>query len=160
MAGAQGRRGEFARVRGHGRVAGGSKLLALAVAGALSMLAVQIEVASAATIRACVDKNSGQTRLLSPNSSSTSCGKNENLITWNSVGPAGPVGPTGPAGPKGATGATGATGAKGATGAQGAQGATGPAGPVGPTGAQGATGATGAQGEQGIQGEQGDTGAT
>src|SRR5215207_4074207 len=140
MAGAQGRRGEFARVRGHGRVAGGSKLLALAVAGALSMLAVQIEVASAATIRACVDKSSGQTRILSPNSSSTSCGKNENLITWNSVGPAGPAG------------ATGATGAKGATGAQGLIGPQGPTGPAGPQGATGATGATGADGADGADG--------
>ena len=42
--------------------------------------------ATAATINACVDKNSGQARILSPYSNSTSCGKNENPVSWNSGG--------------------------------------------------------------------------
>src|SRR5213595_2436129 len=99
----------------------------LAVVALASVFAATALPARAAQIRACVDKQSGQVRILSPYSTSQQCGNKETLVTWNSAGPPGPAGPTG---------ATGATGAKGATG---------PTGPAGPTGPKGETGATGAQ---------------
>ncbi len=67
-------------------------------------------------IQACVNKQTGMTRIVS---SVTQCTQKESLLTWNVQGPVGPQGPTGPAG---------------LVGAVGPQGATGPAGPVGPPG--------------------------
>jgi hypothetical protein len=100
-----------------------ARALAIALTGAVALLALtSVGTAAGAVIRACADKQTGQTRILSPYSSSNTCGKNENPVNWNATGP------TGPSGPTGATGATGSTGAKGATGA------TGPTGPSGPTG--------------------------
>jgi hypothetical protein len=47
------------------------------------------------------------------------CAQNENLITWNTVGPEGPAGPQGPAGPPGTPGVNGAPGPQGPSGAPG-----------------------------------------
>jgi hypothetical protein len=73
----------------------------------------------AQVIYGCAQKNSGDLRIVT---SPAQCKSNENLVSWNQVGPQGP------------TGATGATGATGTTGATGATGATGPAGSPGISG--------------------------
>jgi hypothetical protein len=102
----------------------------------LCLLAVMAYPAQSqeSVIFACIQKNNGQTRIVSGPSN---CNPSEVAVSWNVVGPSGAVGPTGPAGPKGDTGATGATGPIGATG---------PTGPKGDTGATGATGAAGPAG--------------
>jgi len=89
-------------------------------------------------IYGCVQKESGQVRLVGPK---TSCKRSELSVHWpvqggsrGTTGPRGPAGPAGPQGPTGATGPAGPTGATGPAGPAGADGATGPAGPQGPKG--------------------------
>src|SRR5215217_501385 len=65
----------------------------------------------------CSDKSTGALRILK--SGTTTCRTNENLISWNQVGP---QGQQGAAGPKGDTGAAGPQGPKGDTGATGPRG--------------------------------------
>jgi hypothetical protein len=81
--------------------------------------------ASAQVIRACVQKSSGQVRIIGP---TEVCRPTEMVAEWNLSGSAGPQGPTGPAGPAGPAGPTGPIGPTGPTGADGAVGPTGPAG--------------------------------
>jgi collagen triple helix repeat protein len=127
------------------------------------------------TIHACVQRDSGQVRVVSANEQ---CRRAETALEWNAEGPAGPTGAAGPAGPAGAPGDRGPAGPKGDSGpagpagadgfagqagAAGAQGDIGPAGPQGDTGPAGLTGETGPagpQGETGPAGPQGDTGST
>jgi hypothetical protein len=61
----------------------------------------------AQVIYGCAQKNSGDLRIVS---SPAQCKSNENLVSWNQVGPQGPTG---------ATGATGATGPAGSPGVSG-----------------------------------------
>ena len=122
------------------------------------------------TIHACVQRDSGQVRIIAANER---CRRSESALDWNAEGPAGPsgaAGGNGPAGPKGDPGPKGDTGSKGDPGLKGDPGAAGPAGADGPAGAagtqgemgpmgpQGDTGPAGATGETGPAGPQGDTG--
>ncbi len=109
-------------------------------------------------IYACIQKNNGQTRIVS---SASDCRSSEVAVSWNVVGPQGlegPAGPVGPAGPKGDDGAMGPQGLPGSKGDKGDPGATGPQGPIGLTGPEGPQGEPGPQGEQGLKGEQGVVG--
>jgi len=104
------------------------------------------------TIHACVQRDSGQVRIIAANER---CRRSESALDWNAEGPAGPsgaAGGNGPAGPKGDPGPKGDTGSKGDPGLKGDPGAAGPAGADGPAGA------TGTQGQMGPMGPQGDTG--
>lgn len=104
---------------------------------ALAALAFGLPVAASATssssgtIHACVQKGSGDTRIVAPG---RGCRHNERLVIWNVDGP---QGPQGPAGTLGAPGATGAPGPAGPEGAQGPPGPEGPQGPAGPGGGGG-----------------------
>lgn len=75
--------------------------------------------ATAATIHACANKQTGAMRVIK---ASKRCAKSERKLSWSTTGPKGAPGPTGAAGAPGATGATGAAGAPGAAGATGAAG--------------------------------------
>ena len=110
-------------------------------------------------IKACVDLDSGQLRIVPK---IAQCRPGEKPLRWirRDEGPRGPRGQQGETGPTGATGATGATGTTGAIGANGATGATGANGATGATGANGATGAAGTTGATGATGATGLTGAT
>ncbi|MCA1846995.1 MAG: collagen-like protein [Actinobacteria bacterium] len=101
------------------------------------------------TIHACVQRDSGQVRIVSANEQ---CRRAETALEWNAEGP------SGPAGPAGADGAAGTAGPAGAAGAQGNMGLAGPHGDIGPAGATGDTGPAGPQGDVGPQGPQGETG--
>ncbi|MGB7819061.1 MAG: hypothetical protein WBL35_10060, partial [Ornithinibacter sp.] len=60
------------------------------------------------TLHACYDEQSGQLRLVDPDTGTPKgCGKKEGAVTWNEQGPQGDPGPAGPAGPSGATGPAG-----------------------------------------------------
>jgi|SRR5215208_2270765 len=102
----------------------------------------------------CSDKSTGALRILK--SGTTTCRTNENLISWNQVGP---QGQQGAAGPKGDTGAAGPQGPKGDKGDKGDTGLTGDTGPMGPKGADGATGAQGPKGDTGATGPRGPSDA-
>jgi Collagen triple helix repeat (20 copies) len=118
-------------------------------------------------IHACVDRQNGQVRVVSPEDA---CRRHEQALDWSRQGPAGPAGAagpqgdTGPAGPKGEAGAagpqggTGPAGPKGEAGAAGPQGDAGPKGEAGAAGPPGAVGPAGAQGSTGPAGPQGSTG--
>ena len=75
-----------------------ASVFALAVLG----MALVVGSAGAATIYGCVAKQTspngvrakGSIRIVKKNK----CLSYENLLTWNSPGPAGPIGPAGPAG--------------------------------------------------------------
>jgi type VI protein secretion system component Hcp len=86
---------------------------------------------AADTIHACVQKHSGDTRIVKPGQP---CRPFENLVVWNVTGP---QGPTGPGGPQGAPGVPGVQGPQGPEGAQGPQGPEGPQGPAGGAGGGG-----------------------
>ncbi len=105
-------------------------------------------VVTNAQLSACV-KRDGDTRILIPGFSGSSCNRGEQLVTWNI---------TGQQGPKGDKGDTGASGAQGATGTPGQIGATGPQGIQGLTGVTGTPGVVGQDGVQGLKGEKGDNG--
>src|SRR4051812_12218184 len=93
-------------------------------------LAIVVPVLGAATwasasddrpdpIRACVERHSGQVRILSGHDD---CRPNERALVWNTTGPQGPAGPAGAIGVPGLAGATGLTGPTGPGGAIGAAG--------------------------------------
>lgn len=88
--------------------------------------------AASGEIVACKSVPNGQVRVVK---SASDCRSSEEVLTWNSEGPAGPQGPRGP------QGETGAQGPQGETGAQGPQGETGAQGPQGVPGPAGASGA-------------------
>ncbi|HEV8625969.1 MAG TPA: hypothetical protein VG034_16065 [Acidimicrobiia bacterium] len=108
--------------------------------------------APSATIHACVQRDSGQVRIVSADEH---CRRTETALDLNTQGPAGPAGAAGPAGPAGPRGDAGPAGPAGADGPAGAAGARGEMGPEGP---QGDTGPAGATGDPGPAGPQGDTG--
>jgi len=83
------------------------------------------------TLFACVGERSGAMRLVD---GADDCLRGEELVSWNTQGPAGPQGPKGDTGAAGQQGATGQTGA---TGSQGLIGLEGPPGDKGDTGQQG-----------------------
>ncbi|HEX5015119.1 MAG TPA: hypothetical protein VFV72_13290 [Candidatus Limnocylindrales bacterium] len=85
------------------------RLSVLAVGAALA--AVVAGVASAAipsatgTINACYDKQTGQARIVDPETNvPKKCGQKEAPVSWNVQGQPGPAGPAGPAGPSGVSG--------------------------------------------------------
>jgi hypothetical protein len=89
-------------------------------------------------IRACVDRRTGDVRIVSSNSS---CRRNERLVVWNQQGVPGHDGKDGAPGPAGPPGADGAPGAPGEPG---------PAGPPGPPGGGGLRLIDGANQEVGL----------
>jgi type VI protein secretion system component Hcp len=98
---------------------------------ALPLLVPGFSVASAQaadTIHACVQKHSGDTRIVKPGKP---CRPSEQLVVWNVTGPQGPGGPSGPQGPQGAPGVPGLQGPEGAQGPPGPEGPQGPAGGAG-----------------------------
>ncbi|WP_283095493.1 exosporium glycoprotein BclB-related protein [Nocardioides alcanivorans] len=133
------------------------------------------------TVVACVDKKSGDLRVVSK---AKKCDRGETVLKWKkkrtgkraaagTVGPAGapgrdgrdgvdgidgidgaigPMGPAGPAGPVGPAGSDGLNGVDGANGVDGTVGPEGPQGPPGPAGAEGAVGPAGPPGPQGPAG--------
>lgn len=137
----------------------------LPVVGAASWVAASENPAP--TIHACVQRDSGQVRIVGANEQ---CRRSETALAWNAEGPAGPAGAAGPAGPAaapgdigpaGPAGDPGPAGPAGATGNAGSQGEMGPVGPqgeVGPAGPQGEPGPAGPQGATGPAGPQGDPG--
>src|SRR6185295_10001037 len=86
------------------------------------------------TIHACVQRDSGQVRVVSANEQ---CRRAETALEWNNEGPAGSAGPAGPAGTPGDGGPAGP------------KGDSGPAGPAGADGFAGQAGASGARGDIG-----------
>jgi len=106
-------------------------------------------------IHACVERNSGQVRIVG---SQDRCRPNESALVWNTSGPAGPAGPQGDAGPAGSQGPAGPAGAQGEVGPAGPQGPAGAAGPQGDVGAVGPAGPAGSQGDPGPGGPQGPAG--
>ncbi len=131
---------------------------ALTVGAATLMVACVIGVATAETapvlrqssdtIRACVDRKTGDVRIFR----NGTCKDSEKLLTWAIEGPPGPPGPMGAAGPQGDPGATGAQGPAGERGARGPAGATGPSGSPGPSGPSGPSGPPGPAGGFGAYG--------
>jgi len=124
------------------------------VVGAASWVAAGED--PSATIHACVQRDSGQVRIVS---AAEACRRSETALEWNAEGPAGPAGAAGPAGPAGAAGARGDMGPAGPQGDTGPAGATGDPGPAGPQGESGPTGPGGLQGETGPAGPAGPAGA-
>ena len=126
------------------------------VVGAASWVAAG-EDPTAATIHACVQRDSGQVRIVS---AAEACRRSEAALEWNVEGPAGPAGAAGPAGPAGPQGDSGSAGPAGAAGARGDMGPAGPQGDTGPAGATGDPGPAGPQGETGPAGPAGPQGET
>src|SRR5688500_8824002 len=65
---------------------------ALVVGGAGAATLVSAQSAQTQTLRACVNPNSGDMKLVQ---GATSCKNNEQLVTWNVQGPKGDPGPKG-----------------------------------------------------------------
>jgi hypothetical protein len=100
-------------------------------------------------IKGCIDKKSGQLRVLAKAKTgkpAPKCGRTESALSWNKQGPAGAPGAGGTTGPRGAQGDRGPAGADGA---QGVSGPTGPSGTPGVGGTNGARGPTGPMGPAG-----------
>ena len=91
----------------------------------VSVLAGHAEAAPPDLIHACVQRRTGDTRIVR---AGEACRPFEQLVVWNVAGPPGPIGPQGPAGPQGPEGP------------QGPQGPSGPEGPAGPPGSGGGAG--------------------
>ena len=72
--------------------------VAAAAGGALAVGTAATAEAEAEVITACRHPNGGWVRIVA---SETACRAREQVVTWNSEGPAGAPGPAGPAGPKG-----------------------------------------------------------
>ncbi len=106
----------------------GAALAALAVG---SPVAASASSSSSGTIHACVQKGSGDTRIVAPG---RGCRHNERLVIWNVDGPQGQQGVPGP---QGTPGPQGAPGPAGPAGPEGVQGPPGPEGPQGPAGSGG-----------------------
>ena len=107
------------------------------------------------TIRACVDRKTGDVRIFR----NGTCRDSEKIVEWAMQGPPGPQGPQGNPGDQGARGQDGATGATGPAGPIGPRGPAGGAGPPGPQGDPGPTGSPGPSGPAGPQGDPGPTGS-
>src|SRR5437588_9701992 len=116
-----------------GRVRRAGYLTAVAV-GLCALVAPGAGAADSNLIRACVNKTSGNIRIVAPG---VACANNETLLEWSKNGPTGARGPTGLRGPTGARGPTGPKGDKGDKGDKGNRGPTGPTGPRGATGRKG-----------------------
>src|SRR6185436_19196046 len=86
----------------------------LPVVGAASWVAASENPAP--TIHACVQRDSGQVRIVAANEQ---CRRSETALEWNAEGPAGPAGAAGPAGPAGAPGDVGPAGPAGDSGPAG-----------------------------------------
>src|SRR3954447_15353862 len=99
----------------HKSMAMSRRALCLAVAS-IAFGATSAAVAAGGTVYACVNNDSGTTKLVN---AGDTCSANATLVSWNVVGPvgrqgvAGPAGPSGPVGPQGPIGLTGLTGAAG-----------------------------------------------
>lgn len=126
-------------------------LFATAVLAAGGTVAYATIPGPGGTLQGCYSTGDGTLRVIDAQKGDK-CGKHEQAISWNQIGPPGLPGPAGPTGPKGDTGAQGPQGLKGDPGAQG------PQGPKGDTGAQGSPGAKGDTGVQGTPGPPGPTG--
>src|SRR5437899_4214782 len=85
-----------------------ASLVVAALAAAGTAYAVS-QAAATQTVNACVNDD-GQLRLAP---SSGACKKNEQLLSWNTVGPVGPAGPAGAAGAAGPAGPQGVAGRDG-----------------------------------------------
>ncbi len=108
-----------------------STLLAVLVAAVPCVCAAD---PAAGIIHACVQRESGRTRIVAPG---VACHESERLVVWNVAGPPGPAGPAGPQGATGPQGPAGLTGPEGPAGPMGPQGPQGPAGPPGTGGGHG-----------------------
>lgn len=78
------------------------RILAISLA-AVAASALPAAPAAAQTIHACVQKQTGDLRIVAPGSA---CPRNYDPLQWNQSGPPGPPGATGPSGPTGPTGAS------------------------------------------------------
>ncbi|MBI3628060.1 MAG: collagen-like protein [Candidatus Rokubacteria bacterium] len=132
----------------------GQAVLVAASLAAVFPATAQANDSYGSVIHACVQRKSGEVRVVGPN---TVCRRDEAAMEWNTMGPQGPAGPAGPMGPAGPAGAMGPMGPMGPTGLTGPAGEMGPMGPMGPAGP---TGAIGPQGPAGPVGPQGPAGAT
>ena len=147
----------------------------LAFSAAVAVIAAGVGIATAGvqptarqpstTIRACVDRKTGDVRIFK----NGACNDNEKVVEWAIQGPAGPQGPRGDTGPRGEAGASGPTGPagpmgpggpRGPAGAPGPSGSPGPSGEPGPTGSPGPSGAPGPSGPAGDPGPSGPAGPT
>jgi hypothetical protein len=70
----------------------------------LAFLLMVVPLAGDPVIEACVNKGSGNLRLVAP---TVLCHASETRVQWNVAGPQGPAGPAGPQGAPGADGASG-----------------------------------------------------
>jgi hypothetical protein len=113
-----------------------SRVIGICLIVSASFFASSSTYADSITLKACVKKSNGATRIIS---GKMKCVKTERQVTLSST----TDNSTGAAGVAGATGAVGATGATGAVGATGSQ---------GPTGAAGADGVDGTNGTNGVNG--------
>ncbi len=104
----------------------------------LTGAAASAATAPATVIVACVNKTTGDVRIVA---TGVLCTTKEAVVRWNVKGPAGPEGPKGAIGARGEVGPAGPRGATGARGPQGVQGFTGGTGPSGPQGPGGFNGA-------------------
>ncbi len=127
---------------------GGVTLMVACVIGIATAETAPVLRQSSDTIRACVDRKTGDVRIFR----NGTCKDSEKLLTWAIEGPPGPPGPMGAAGPQGDPGATGAQGPAGERGARGPAGATGPSGSPGPSGPSGPSGPPGPAGGFGAYG--------
>lgn len=109
---------------------------------------------SSDTIRACVDRKTGDVRIFRDGT----CKESEKLVVWSVQGPAGATGPSGPSGAPGDPGAIGPQGPIGAQGPRGPAGVPGPSGDPGPSGPPGASGDPGPSGPPGPSGSPGPSG--
>jgi hypothetical protein len=113
-----------------------SRVIGICLIVSASFFASSSTYADSITLKACVKKSNGATRIIS---GKMKCAKTERQVTLSSTTD-NSTGAAGVAGAAGATGATGATGAVGATGSQG------PAGVAGTNGVNGTNGTNGVNG--------------
>jgi hypothetical protein len=113
-----------------------SRVIGICLIVSASFFASSSTYADSITLKACVKKSNGATRIIS---GKMKCVKTERQVTLSSTTD-NSTSVAGVAGAAGAAGATGATGAVGATGSQG------------PTGAAGADGVDGTNGNNGVNG--------
>jgi hypothetical protein len=113
-----------------------SRVIGICLIVSASFFASSSTYADSITLKACVKKSNGATRIIS---GKMKCVKTERQVTLSSTTD-NSTSVAGVAGAAGAAGATGATGAVGATGSQG------------PTGAAGADGVDGTNGTNGVNG--------
>jgi hypothetical protein len=119
-----------------------SRVIGICLIVSASFFASSSTYADSITLKACVKKSNGATRIIS---GKMKCVKTERQVTLSSTTD-NSTSTAGVAGEAGAIGATGATGAAGATGATGATGLQGPAGVAGADGVDGTNGTNGVNG--------------